>query len=123
MTTIRDVSTLIGYVDHGRAARTVNAEFGELMDKLSGLAAESPKAKIKGVLTVQIGLELFNGSVAVTVQSKTKSPADPGHSGLYFLDREGRISTEHPTQLDMLRAVHGADEDGVLPDDPARDAG
>ncbi len=102
MAKVRDVNTLLGMLERGRAIRDANAKFGDLMKVLHELGIEEPKKVFKGSVTIKIGVAVKDGVATIEATSEAKVPkATPGQA-LFFVDGDGDLSTESPRQPDMF---------------------
>lgn len=111
--TIRDIVRLLNAIERGKVVRGINADMATTLERLHDLSLDAPKRTFKGVLDIKVVFAVVNSTVTVGCEVTTKTPKDEPLSSIFWLDRDGNITTEHPTQLDMLRphAVDDEDED------------
>lgn len=108
--TIRDIVRLLNAIERGKVVRGINADMATILERLHDLSLDAPKRTFKGVLDIKVVFAVVNSTVTVGVEVTTKTPKDEPLSSIFWLDRDGNITTEHPTQLDMLRP-HAVDDD------------
>lgn len=99
---IRDLATMLGFVDRGNVIREANQKFAEALSTLNDLSAESPKEKIKGKVTLEVDIVVLNGVATVSAGVKVKVPEPPRGNSMFWLTEDG-LSLEHPQQLDIFK--------------------
>lgn len=103
MAKIRDINTLMGMLDRGHVIREANGQLGELLAGLNDLNGDAPKKAVKGSLTIKVEVELKDGVATIAASVEKKLPKCAPGSGLFWLDKDGDITTEHPQQDDMFK--------------------
>lgn len=102
MAKIRDFNTLVGLFDRGALAAETNAKLADLVQILNEQGAVNPKKKIKGSITVTIDLSLQNDIVSLAGVVSVKKPKEDPRSTMLWITKDGSLSNEHPTQIDMF---------------------
>lgn len=103
MNKIRDAAQLIGMLGRGEFAGRLNDEMAETVAEMRERSGERPKAKIKGSVSVTLNFEMEDGALTINGEIKSKRPAEPPSSSLFFWTTEdGELTTEHPLQQDMF---------------------
>lgn len=99
---IRDFNTLTSLIDRGAGMREVNDKLDDVIETLAAAAAENPKKKIKGSVSVTVEIAVEKGIATISLVSAAKKPKEDPRSTLLWLTAEGELSNEHPTQIDMF---------------------
>ncbi len=98
MKKIRSATTVIGLIGDGELAAELDAELTGTLAALHEHCGGRKKSKAKGRVTLTIELTVEDGMVTMTPDIITKKPKKPRADGVFWIDAEGSISTEHPAQ-------------------------
>lgn len=101
MKKIRSATTVIGLIGDGELAKELDAELTGTLAALYEHCGGRRKTKAKGRVTLVIDLVVEDGMVTMTPDITSKKPKKPRADGVFWVDDEGAISTEHPTQIRM----------------------
>ena len=99
MAEIRDIGSLIGYLEGGELSDEIRKDTRELVAYLHEHAG--PKGKAKGTLTLTIGFDVQGSSLTIVADVATKKPKKARGSTTVFCDHDGRLLTGHPRQEDL----------------------
>jgi hypothetical protein len=102
MKQIRDVQTIIGLLENGNLAPELSRELTKALIELRDMVASRPKSKVKGKVTLTLGLEVEASTVSITAGIESKLPKQPREANFYWITPEGALSTEHPQQMNMF---------------------
>lgn len=103
MAKIRDLNTLLGMLDRGHVIREANGQLAEVLTGLNEISAEAPKKAIKGSLAIKVDIELKDGIATISASVEKKLPKRVPGTALFWVDGEGELTNEHPSQPDMFR--------------------
>ena len=103
MAKIRDLNTLMGMLDRGHVIREANGQLSELLQVLSEMGSEEPKKNFKGSLNIKVEVALKDGVATISATVEKKVPKRTPGAGLFWVDGDGELTTEHPQQDDMFK--------------------
>lgn len=103
MPVINDFNTVCGLIERGAFSREINAKFDELRQELGDRLMLSPKAKAKGKITVEVEFTFAEGVAQIDGRVKMTPPKKDPARALLFITGDNRLTTEHPTQMDMFK--------------------
>lgn len=95
---IRSFTETTGLLSRGEFAGKCDEHLRKAIEALEDLPAEKGSATI----TVTLKLTYESGRLDIKPEIKSKLPDERGFSSSVFWTAEGGISTQHPSQLDML---------------------
>lgn len=101
MKKIRSATTVIGLIGDGELAAELDAELTGTLAALYEHCGGRKKSKAKGRVTLTIDLTVEDGMVTMPPDITTKKPKKLRENGTFWIDAEGSISTEHPSQIRM----------------------
>lgn len=107
MKRIRDSQAIIGSLEGGETAAELSRVITDTLAKLKELGGDRPKAKIKGSVTLTLKMEVEKGQAVIEAEIASKTPKPLRGSSFFWVLDDGSLSTEHPQQTDMFRAVDG----------------
>lgn len=93
-------------LEDGELSRDLSAAIKEAIVKTREAVGRKESGSCS--VTLVIGLKLDGDSVEISTDIASKIPKAPRGKTVFFLDREGAITTQHPRQTDMfLEEVDG----------------
>lgn len=98
---IRSATTIIGLLGDGELAAELDAELTGTLAALHEHCGGRKKSKAKGRVTLTIDLVVEDGMVTISPDIATKKPKKLRADTTFWVDAEGSISTEHPSQIRM----------------------
>lgn len=111
MKAIRQFTELVGIVERGDAAQDMTIEIEKVIQGCRD-AADSPKAKVKGEVTLKLSFVVEGQYLEIKADISSKIPKIKRGSTTLFLSKDGAITTEHPSQSDLFevpRSVKAAE--------------
>lgn len=102
MTQIKDLNTLLGLIDNGRSIREVNDLYPKVMAALLAFSEEQTKKTFKGNITLKVSFAVTNGIADVSLDIATKVPTPVRGSSLFWINKNGFLTDEHPKQIPMF---------------------
>jgi hypothetical protein len=98
---IRSATQVIGLIGDGELTDEMDRVLTETLAELHEVTGGRRKAKAKGKITLTLDLTVEDGMVTITPDIAVKKPKKPRADGVFWIDAEGSISTEHPAQTRM----------------------
>ena len=100
---LTDILNKIGRGDLRRLLDQRSAETFAILHKLS---LQNPDSKIKGSITLSLKLSVEGGVADIVPEISTKVPQkETVQKSVYWLTPEGKLSTQHPQQTNLLDHV------------------
>lgn len=99
MKKIRSATTVIGLIGDGELAAELDAELTGTLAALYEHCGGRKKSKAKGRVTLTIDLAVEDGMVTMSPDITSKKPKKLRSDGTFWVDAEGSLSTEHPSQI------------------------
>lgn len=84
---------------------------GGMQDNLRGLLKELADAELsgsrspKGVLTLNLEVQMTEGAVHIRPESKVKTPKQRIARTLFFADARGNVYDQNPRQIDLVHEI------------------
>lgn len=110
MSKIREFTQIIGVIERGDAADDLTKEVNKVLEALRDAAG--PKSTAKGSVTLKLNFAVQGQTIEIDAEIGSSIPKAKRARSLYFLTKDGEISTEHPNQKDLFegpRAVNAAE--------------
>lgn len=104
---LRTFREMIGLLSRGDVSRKLDEEMEKCLQALEDMPAEKGKAE----LTLKITFEYELGRIDVKAEIKSKLPETSKFMKTPFWIDDGRLSVEHPNQINMFAGPRGVDED------------
>lgn len=102
MQTIRDSTTLVGWLEQGQLASDLSAEIQATLAHLRDLTDGRPKTKAKGAVSLKLSLEVEDGTVRIEASIESKRPKPVRAGSMAWVLPDGTLSLQHPRQIDMF---------------------
>lgn len=103
MAKIKSVITMMGMLERGYVPREMDKHFAQVLETLRDMSDDNLKKTFKGEISLKIGVAMVNGTATVTAQIDSKTPKPEPAQGMFFVDKDGNLNTEHPGQPDMFK--------------------
>jgi hypothetical protein len=95
---IRSFVSMLGLLSRGRLIEKLDEAMAETLAALKVHPSNKAKAKI----TLEVAFEYNDGRIEIVPSVKSKLPEEKGLGGTPLWEADGGVSTQHPSQLDLL---------------------
>ena len=96
---VNDAPVLLGLLEDGDLARDLSAQIKEAIQKTREAVGKRETGSCS--VTLKLGFKIDGDSVDIRTEISANIPKAPRGNSVFFLTRDGDISTQHPKQMGL----------------------
>lgn len=100
MAIVAEGTQIVGLIDDGDLSEEFSTELRRVIAAVKERAG--PKGKANGSITLKLSIKAEGGIVTIDGDVAAKAPKPKRGASMFWALDDGRISTEHPQQMNMF---------------------